>query len=165
MAGVVCKTMETVCKDDEFHCRSGECVSISGLCDGVNNDCRDNSDENPRMCNARTDVRLGQDGLLEVMHKGVWGTVCGDLFGQGEADVFCKWLGHDRAEINGWRMRENDKEKRSGSWPIWINFHEENSCQGTESRVEQCHDKALWEHSDFCRHEEDIFLRCEVSQR
>ena len=170
MAAVVCKTTETVCKDDEFQCRSGECVPISGLCDGNNNNCRDNSDENPQMCNSRTDVRLGQvqEGgngarLLEVRHKGVWGTVCQEGFSQGEADVFCKMLGYDRAPVNGWSTRENDKEKRSGSWPIWIEFHS-SSCDGTETRLEQCHAKSLWEHSLACRHEEDIFLKCEVSQ-
>merc|ERR1711963_352890 len=76
----------------------------------------------------------------EVRHKGVWGSVCGAFFGQEEANVFCKMLGHDRAETGGWREAYGEHEGlREGSWPIWINFHEENPCSGSESSIEQCH--------------------------
>ena len=30
--------------------------------------------------------------LVQVRHKGVWGTVCMDNFGEGEAQVFCRLL-------------------------------------------------------------------------
>ena len=32
----------------------------------------------------------GAFGRLEVLHKGVWGTVCDNGFGQQEADVICR---------------------------------------------------------------------------
>ena len=32
----------------------------------------------------------GAFGRLEVLHKGVWGTVCDNGFGQLEADVICR---------------------------------------------------------------------------
>ena len=35
-----------------------------------------------------------------------------------------------------------------GSWPIWINFREESQCDGSETRIEECHEKQLWSHDD-----------------
>jgi len=32
-------------------------------------------------------------GRLEVLHNGVWGTVCGDLFNDAAATVVCNMLG------------------------------------------------------------------------
>ena len=121
----------------------------------------------PLYCNSQPQVRLtlpgGNSGLLEVRHKGVWGTVCEDHFGQNEATVFCKMLGFERAEAgeDGWGMVDSTTS-RDGAWPIWINFKEENSCVGNESFIEDCHANSLWNHDYTCRHMEDIFLNCKV---
>ena len=32
-------------------------------------------------------------GRLEVLHNGIWGTVCGDYFSDGAARVVCNMLG------------------------------------------------------------------------
>jgi len=173
MVAVQCSTAEAKCKEHEYQCRSGECIKILGLCNGVINECRDNSDESPQLCRSKTDVRLTSpgeqedpnrlEGILEVRHKGVWGSVCGAFFGQEEANVFCKMLGHDRAETGGWREAYGEHEGlREGSWPIWINFHEENPCSGSESSIEQCHNKDLWVHDGICEHNEDIILTCKT---
>ena len=37
------------CPKTQFQCDNNLCVSLSDQCDG-NDDCRDNSDENPSMC-------------------------------------------------------------------------------------------------------------------
>eukprot|EP00092_Neocalanus_flemingeri_P035176 GFUD01038280.1.p1 GENE.GFUD01038280.1~~GFUD01038280.1.p1 ORF type:complete len:1087 (+),score=284.35 GFUD01038280.1:432-3692(+) len=166
MVGIECKEAESVCEDAEFHCKSGECIGIDNLCDGIPNQCKDGSDELPLYCNSQTQVRLtppgGSSGLLEVRHKGVWGTVCEDNFGQHEADVFCKMLGFEKAGIgeDGWRMVDSITN-RDGSWPIWINLKEENTCAGSESSIKDCHDSSLWNHDYTCRHREDIFLTCQ----
>ena len=76
---------------EEFQCpSSGECVPLSSLCDG-SYDCRDTSDEDRDHCSTTdtlTQVRLtpvntgaaaGHTGLLEVLHNGVWGSVCSSV--------------------------------------------------------------------------------------
>ena len=173
LAGVECLTAETQCSEDQYHCASGECVPLSSLCDGAAQ-CQDGSDEEPGHCYSRTDVRLtqvtghdtttsGHTGLLEVRHNGLWGSVCGAYFGQTEADLFCSMLGHDTAQE--WREARGEVEvsvKREGSWPIWISFHDDNPCTGSETSIEQCHDKRLWQHDTDCEHSEDIILTCKV---
>ena len=82
---------------------------------------------------------------------------------QGEADMFCRLLGHSRAEVGGWRSTEGAWDvERTGSWPIWIDFHEAGACSGRETRIEQCHDKSKWVHDGYCDHREDIVLSCQV---
>jgi len=158
----ICKyNQETLCKNTEFHCNSGECIGIDNLCNGKPQ-CKDGSDEKKPYCNSPPEVRLSpNEGLLEVKHKGVWGTVCKDEFGQKEADVFCRMLGYERAENKGWRV-EDYKTSREGSWPVWINFKKKNSCDGNESSITECHDISLWNHDGACQHIEDIHLTCKV---
>ena len=148
VVAVDCTRADTQCGETEFQCEAGECVPISGLCDGQTQ-CRDGSDESYELCLARTQVRLtqpgGSEGLLELRHQGVWGSVCDYNFGQGEADVFCHMLGYDRAEEGGWTSGEVEVT-RSGSWPVWISFGSKNTCAGWEQSLEECHDKTFWKH-------------------
>ena len=37
-------------------------------------------------------------GLVEVYCSGQWGTVCGDGFGQSDADTVCRQLGYSTAQ-------------------------------------------------------------------
>ena len=164
VVAVDCAKAVGECGETEFQCRSGKCIAISGLCDGQTQ-CGDGSDEAEELCRSGTQVRLspagGSEGLLELRHHGVWGTVCDYNFGQGEADVFCRMLGYDKAEEGGWSTGE-EEVSRTGSWPIWISFGSADTCQGWEQSLEECHDKTFWKHDRSCRHSEDVVLRCKV---
>jgi len=35
-----------------------------------------------------------QEGYVEILHDGVWGTVCNKGFGQSEANVTCNMMGY-----------------------------------------------------------------------
>jgi hypothetical protein len=89
----------------------------------------------------------------------VWGTVCRDNFGAGEAAVFCHMLDYDGEATWG----EVDRvRQREGSWPIWIALREAGKCRGTEGSIEECHEAGLWEHDYACEHREDVVLTCQV---
>jgi hypothetical protein len=126
---VVCREVEEgSCEEGEFHCSSGECVDIKKLCNGAP-DCSDHSDEDVNRCTEKIAVRLSDQehygpnsGLLEVRHKGVWGTVCNENFSEREAKVFCRMLGYDG---NATFDVVDQLRPRKGSWPIWITLDEE----------------------------------------
>ena len=41
-----------------------------------------------------TGPRAPREGILEVYHDGIWGTVCGNDFGDNEASVACYSMGY-----------------------------------------------------------------------
>merc|ERR1712218_413216 len=111
-------------------------------------------------------LAIGNSGLLEVRHKGVWGTVCSSKFGKGEASVFCRMLGYEgnaTFELPDADLHQVRQQK--GSWPIWNTLQEEGTCAGNEASIEECHKPALWEHSIGCGHGEDVVLSCTLSQQ
>ena len=64
------------------------------------------------------------EGRIEVLHNGEWGTVCDDSYNLNVANVYCRMLGYTRAE----------KYHHSGRWgqgdgPIWL---DEVKCKGDE---------------------------------
>ena len=64
------------------------------------------------------------EGRIEVLHDGEWGTVCDDSYNLNVANVYCRMLGYTRAE----------KYHHSGRWgqgdgPIWL---DEVKCKGDE---------------------------------
>ena len=105
---------------------------------------------------------------IYTVHKGIWGTVCQDYFGEEEAKVVCRMLGFPPARRNirgqlGINAKVyNNLTDYHDTGPIWINLDkEEHECSGDESHLEQCKPSNLWEHDYTCNHTEDVAVTCE----
>nr|XP_060636605.1 deleted in malignant brain tumors 1 protein-like [Anolis sagrei ordinatus] len=89
-------------------------------------------------------------GRVEVLHNGVWGTVCDDSWGMEEARVVCRQLGCATA-VAATRTAHFGR----GDGRIWL---DEVRCTGTESALSQCPARS-WGEND-CHHGEDAGVVC-----
>jgi hypothetical protein len=87
-------------------------------------------------------------GRLEVLVKGVWGTVCDDAFRNIDAGVACRTLGFKSGIARGGSFYGR------GSGPI---FFDDVNCKGYERTLFHC--KIDYNTSD-CRHHEDAGVAC-----
>lgn len=108
-------------------------------------------------CEEPFDLRLvGGDshcsGRLEVFHKGVWGSVCNDGWGETQDQVVCKQLGC------GPSLSSSAKTRRRfgpGVGQIWL---DDVHCSGKEQSLEQCQHRFWGTHN--CNHREDVVVIC-----
>ena len=101
------------------------------------------------------DVRLvggasDNEGRVEVLYDGQWGTVCDDSWGFNDADAVCKQLGFERAEEIYYRA-----EFGEGTGPIWL---DQLNCPGDADSVLECYHNGWGVHD--CKHSEDAGARC-----
>jgi len=100
-----------------------------------------------------TPVRLAggssSRGRLEVLHDGVWGTVCEDHFTAPAARVVCKMLGL------GSGGKIDNSNYRTDEGPIWL---DDVQCSGTEADIAECSHNGWGVHN--CQHHEDVAVFC-----
>ena len=89
------------------------------------------------------------EGLLEVKHEGVWGTVCDDGWDNSEARVVCREL------HLGDVQRSSLGHIKKGSGKLWL---DDVFCSGNEKSLLHCR-RRPWGTSN-CNHNEDVTLRC-----
>ena len=100
-----------------------------------------------------TDGDAEGHGRLEIFHDNRWGTICDDFFEMANAHVACRQLGYiDAAE----RIRA------FGGAPSRSFWLDDVRCNGTESRLVDCHRPHLWG-ANNCHHREQVGVRCNVS--
>ncbi|XP_068918952.1 CD5 antigen-like [Petaurus breviceps papuanus] len=91
-------------------------------------------------------------GRLEVLHKGIWGSVCNDGWGEKEDQVVCQ-------EVNcGKAIPQKPRARRRfgpGKGSIWL---DDVRCKGKETSLEQCKHR-FWGYHD-CTHQEDVSVIC-----
>ncbi|XP_047557598.1 deleted in malignant brain tumors 1 protein-like [Lutra lutra] len=89
-------------------------------------------------------------GRVEVLHRGVWGTVCDDLWDLNEAEVVCRQLGCGRAVSALGKAHFGP-----GSGNIFLDNLQ---CSGVEHYLGQCAHSGWSEHN--CGHHEDASVIC-----
>lgn len=91
------------------------------------------------------------EGVLEVFHDGVWGTVCDDGWDARETSVVCKELGLGSADTQA----PLGHIKKLSTGRQWL---DDVVCTGNEKTFSDCRHRP-WGESN-CQQDEDIVLRC-----
>uniref|UniRef100_A0A8D2L947 Lysyl oxidase like 3 n=1 Tax=Varanus komodoensis TaxID=61221 RepID=A0A8D2L947_VARKO len=94
--------------------------------------------------------RKHNEGRIEVLYNGEWGTICDDDFTLANAHVLCRHLGFVAA--TGWT---HSAKYGKGVGRIWL---DNVNCGGSEKSISSCQSRG-WGNSD-CSHEEDAGVIC-----
>ncbi|XP_010123402.1 PREDICTED: soluble scavenger receptor cysteine-rich domain-containing protein SSC5D-like, partial [Chlamydotis macqueenii] len=89
-------------------------------------------------------------GRVEVLHEGVWGTVCDDGWDLREAKVVCRQLGCGTA-----LSAPRESKYGEGKDQIWLS---DVNCTGTEASLTDCEAKPWGD--NVCNHVEDASVEC-----
>uniref|UniRef100_A0A8I6ALS1 Scavenger receptor cysteine-rich domain-containing protein DMBT1 n=1 Tax=Rattus norvegicus TaxID=10116 RepID=A0A8I6ALS1_RAT len=92
-------------------------------------------------------------GRVEILHQGVWGTICDDLWGSNEAEVVCRQLECGQAVSS-----LGEAYFGPGSGDIFLDNLQ---CSGLEHYLSQCPHSGWSEHN--CGHHEDAGVICSDS--
>ncbi|XP_043938514.1 uncharacterized protein LOC122811043 isoform X2 [Protopterus annectens] len=91
-------------------------------------------------------------GRVEVLYGGEWGTICDDNWDIKDADVICKMLGYKSAATVHLKAYFGQ-----GNGPVWM---DEVLCSGSEASIADCKFHG-WGLSN-CNHKEDAGVTCKL---
>ena len=95
------------------------------------------------------------EGVLEVYHQGIWGTVCDDGWDDRETNVVCRELGLGTADSGASLTHIPRQSSELPNGKLWL---DDVFCTGNEKSLYECR-HSPWGKTN-CRHEEDAVLRC-----
>ncbi|XP_010000081.1 PREDICTED: deleted in malignant brain tumors 1 protein [Chaetura pelagica] len=122
----------------EHNCYHQE--DASAICSGINISTSVRLVGGPNRCSGR----------VEVLHEGVWGTICDDQWDLREARVVCRQLGCGTALAAPWESKYGE-----GEGPIWLS---DLNCTGTERSLSECQARPWGD--NICNHVEDASVEC-----
>ncbi|XP_041372563.1 deleted in malignant brain tumors 1 protein-like [Gigantopelta aegis] len=96
------------------------------------------------------------EGRVEILHDGQWGSICDDGFNENGAHVVCRSLGFQSANAKFYRLAHFGQS----TGPIWL---DNVNCTGSEQNLDQCSFPGWGIHD--CAHREDVGVRCQLSVR
>ena len=99
-----------------------------------------------RLVNGRNNM----EGRVEVLHHGLWGTVCHRNWNLNDADVVCRMLGYGKA-----LGAPGSAYFGQGSGLVWL---DKVGCLGTEDNIAQCKHAPL--NYEACGHNRDAGVIC-----
>ena len=91
------------------------------------------------------------EGRLEICFGGIWGTVCGDSWDTGDAEVVCRQLGYN---TTGALALRNASSFGPGYGPIHLS---DVGCTGSEQNLISC---SYSNQGNDCKGGEDAGVQC-----
>ncbi|KAL7644494.1 UNVERIFIED_CONTAM: hypothetical protein RMT77_005326 [Armadillidium vulgare] len=118
----------------------------------------DHSEDAGVFCSDEAKVRLvggstPNEGRVEILLGGVWGTICDDDFDDYDAKVVCRMLGYE-----GGGIAHKKGFFGKGNGPIWLDNVD---CLGNETKLSQCRHSPPG--TSACLHSEDVGITCFTS--
>ena len=91
-----------------------------------------------------------QEGRVEIMYQGIWGTICDDGWDDTDATVVCRELGYSHGNAT------RQAQFGSGIGPVWLH---QVGCLGNESKLSHCIHPGAGNVGN-CLHVQDAGVQC-----